>query len=164
MGQVAQVLIAVAIQFTFGLQFFVPMDILWRKLAPGISKEKHNMSQIALRAGCILIMGAVAAAVPKLDPFISLVGAIFFSFLGKYRSILDFHSVQLKSIDLLIFTIFFFTGLFVPAAVETIFRYPDDFGVYNIVLIKNLFLMVFSIIALATGSLVSIHEIASIYS
>lgn len=108
MGQVAQVLIAVAIQFTFGLQFFVPMDILWRKLAPGISKEKHNMSQIALRAGCILIMGAVAAAVPKLDPFISLVGAIFFSFLGKYRSILDFHSVQLKSIDLLIFTIFFF--------------------------------------------------------
>lgn len=84
MGQVAQVLIAIAIQLTFGLQFFVPMDILWRKLAPGISKEKHNMSQIALRAGCILIMGAVAAAVPKLDPFISLVGAIFFSFLGKH--------------------------------------------------------------------------------
>lgn len=92
MGQVAQVLIAIAIQLTFGLQFFVPMDILWRKLAPGISKEKHNVSQVALRAGCILIMGAVAAAVPKLDPFISLVGAIFFSFLGKH--ILIAHSFK----------------------------------------------------------------------
>lgn len=101
MGQVAQVLIAIAIQFTFGLQFFVPMDILWRKLAPGISKEKHNISQIALRAGCILIMGAVAAAVPKLDPFISLVGAIFFSFLGKNKQRTDsFFFVLLKYVRL----------------------------------------------------------------
>lgn len=56
------------------------------------------------------------------------------------------------------------TGLFVPAAVETIFRYPDNLGVCNIILIKNVLLMVFSIMALATGSLVSIHEIASIYA
>lgn len=70
--------------FTFGLQFYVPMDILWRKIGPRISKEKHNISQILFRAGIILIMGGVAAAVPKLDPFIGLVGAVFFSVLGKY--------------------------------------------------------------------------------
>lgn len=82
-AQVAQILIAVAILFTFGLQFYVPMNILWRKIGPSIPKNKHNISQILFRAGVILIMGAVAAAVPKLDPFIGLVGAVFFSILGK---------------------------------------------------------------------------------
>lgn len=82
-AQVAQVLIAVAILFTFALQFYVPCDILWRKLQPRIPKEKHNISQILFRAGLILIMGGVAAAVPKLEPFIGLVGAVFFSILGE---------------------------------------------------------------------------------
>lgn len=85
-AQVAQIAIAIAIQFTFGLQYFVPMDILWRKFSPKISKEKHNIAQIALRAVCVLIMGTVGVLVPKLDPFISLVGAVFFSFLGKMHT------------------------------------------------------------------------------
>lgn len=68
--------------FTFGLQFFVPMDILWRKIEPRIRKENHNLTQILLRSGIIIIMGGVSAAVPKLEPFIGLVGAIFFSILG----------------------------------------------------------------------------------
>lgn len=84
-AQIAQVLIAIAILFTFGLQFYVPMDILWRNIGPSIPKEQHNISQILFRAGTILIMGGIAAAVPKLDPFIGLVGAVFFSILGKYR-------------------------------------------------------------------------------
>lgn len=68
------------------------------------------------------------------------------------------------SIDQSFQFVYLFPGLFVPAAVETIFRYPDNLGVCNIVLIKNVFLMIFSILALATGSLVSIQEIASIYA
>lgn len=81
-AQVAQISIGVAILFTFGLQFYVPMDIIWRRLGPSIPKDKHNISQILLRAGIILIMGGVAAAVPKLEPFIGLVGSVFFSILG----------------------------------------------------------------------------------
>ena len=61
----------------------VPMDILWRKLSPRVSKEKHNITQIGLRAGCVLMMGVVAIIVPQLGPFIALVGAVFLSFLGK---------------------------------------------------------------------------------
>lgn len=83
LAQIAQVLIGVAILFTFGLQFYVPMDILWRRIGPSIPKDKHNVSQILFRAGIILIMGGVAAAVPKLDPFIGLVGSVFFSILGE---------------------------------------------------------------------------------
>lgn len=60
------------------------MDIMWKKLEPSIPKDKHNISQILFRAGIILIMGGVAAAVPRLEPFIGLVGAVFFSVLGKF--------------------------------------------------------------------------------
>lgn len=88
-AQVAQILIGIAILFTFGLQFFVPADILWREMAPRIPKEKHNMSQILFRTGLVLIEGGIAAAVPKLEPFIGLVGAIFFSILGKINFSLE---------------------------------------------------------------------------
>lgn len=134
LAEIAQVLIAIATLFTFGLQFYVPMDIIWRKVAPRISKDKHNISQICLRAGIIMIMGGIAAAIPNLNAFIGLIGAIFLSILG----------------------------LFVPAVVETVFRYPD-FGVGNWILIKNICLMVTAILALITGSYVSIHEIIAIY-
>lgn len=85
-AKAAQVLIAIAILFTFGLQFYVPIDILWRKIQQSIPKNRHNLSQILFRAGIIFIMGGVAAAVPKLDPFIGLVGSVFFSILGIFRT------------------------------------------------------------------------------
>jgi solute carrier family 36 (proton-coupled amino acid transporter) len=84
LAQIAQILIALAILFTFGLQFFVPNDIVWRRIQHRFAKEKHNITQILIRSGTILIMGAVAAAVPDLEPFIGLVGAVFFSTLGRF--------------------------------------------------------------------------------
>lgn len=83
-AKIAQVLIGLAVYFTFALQFYVPCDIIWRKLEIRIQKENHNVSQILLRTGLILIMGGIAAAVPELDAFITLVGAVFFSLLGKF--------------------------------------------------------------------------------
>lgn len=81
---IAQILIALAILFTYGLQFYVPTDILWRKIQHKIPKEKHNMSQILIRSGIIIVTGGIAAAVPDLEPFIALIGAVFFSILGKF--------------------------------------------------------------------------------
>ena len=74
---------AVAILFTYGLQFYVPNEILWKKISHKFDPKNHNISQILLRTGIILISGGVAAAVPDLEPFISLVGAVFFSLLGR---------------------------------------------------------------------------------
>ncbi|XP_059619423.1 proton-coupled amino acid transporter-like protein CG1139 isoform X2 [Phlebotomus argentipes] len=134
-AQTAQVLIALAILFTFGLQFYVPMDILWRKIENRIPKEKHNISQILIRTGIILICCAVAAAVPNLEPFISLVGALFFSTLG----------------------------LLVPAIVETVFRWPHDLGPLKFIFFKNVIVGLFALFALVAGSVVSIGEIIEIY-
>uniref|UniRef100_A0A1L8DEV4 Putative amino acid transporter n=1 Tax=Nyssomyia neivai TaxID=330878 RepID=A0A1L8DEV4_9DIPT len=133
-AQVAQILIAIAILFTFGLQFYVPMDILWRKIQHRIPKERHNLTQVVLRTGIILICSAVAAAVPNLEPFIALVGALFFSTLG----------------------------LLVPAIVETVFRWPHV-GPFKLILVKNIIVGAFALFALVAGSVVSIQEIIEIY-
>lgn len=83
LSQVAQYLIALAILFTFGLQFFIPMDILTKKLKEKIPKDKEHTYQVLIRTGIIILSAGIAAAVPDLEPFISLVGAIFLSTLGK---------------------------------------------------------------------------------
>lgn len=55
-------------------------------------------------------------------------------------------------------------GLFVPAVVQTVFLYPDSYGVANWKLWKNILLMIFALIALGTGSYASILDIVKMYS
>lgn len=129
-------LIALAILFTFGLQFFVPMDILWRKIQNRFAKDNHNRTQIILRTGIIFIMGAIGVAVPNLDPIISLVGAVFFSVLG----------------------------ILVPAVIETVYVHGCGSSNFGWILVKNIILGAFSIFALVSGSIVSIEEIIKEYS
>ncbi|CAO1407954.1 unnamed protein product [Diamesa hyperborea] len=134
---IGQVLIGLAIMFTFGLQFFVPMEILMKKLEPKIAKDKRNVYEIAIRTGIMVLMAAIAILVPNLEPFISLVGAIFFSSLG----------------------------LFVPAFVETIFLHSyGGHGRFNWKLYKNIFIMIFAMLALISGGFASILEIIHGYS
>lgn len=58
----------------------------------------------------------------------------------------------------------FLTGLFVPAVVETISRYPNNLGYANWIFLKNGFLMIFSVLALIAGSYISINDIIKIYT
>jgi len=78
----------------------------------------------------------VALLVPKLEPFISLVGAIFFSILG----------------------------ISIPAVVETISCWESHLGTLNWRLWKNLLLILFSLLALIFGSWISILDIMAIYN
>lgn len=130
----AQVLVAFAILFSVGLQFYVPADILWRKVQHRFSKERQSFAQRAVRTGIILGMGVVAIAVPNLDPIIGLVGALFLSILG----------------------------FFLPPVIETVYLWPN-MGKWNWILIKNVILALFSVVAIVTGSLVSIQAIIKEY-
>lgn len=58
---------------------------------------------------------------------------------------------------------FHFTGLFIPAVVETIFRYPDNLGFGNWIMIKNGLVIVFAVLSLVTGSFFSLKEILLSY-
>lgn len=77
-----QYLIAFGILFTFGLQFYIPTDILWRKVSNKIKEKHHNIAQIGMRLVLVLLMSGVCMAIPDLEPFIGLVGAVFLSLLG----------------------------------------------------------------------------------
>lgn len=136
LADAAKLLMALAILFTYGLQFYVPNDILWRKISHRFDEKNHNISQICLRTGIILISGGIAAAIPDLEPFISLVGAVFFSLLG----------------------------IFVPSFVETVYLWPDRLGFCKWRLVKNTILCICSILALVLGATVSINSIINMYT
>lgn len=131
-----QILIGLAILFTFGLQFYIPMEIILKKLEARLAKHR-NMSEIGLRTFIMIIMAALAIAIPDLEPFISLVGAVFFSSLG----------------------------LFVPAFIEIVYLQTNgSFGPMRWLLWKNILLMVFSVIAMFAGAFVSIKHIIDSYT
>lgn len=132
-AQVVQVLIALAVFFTYNVFVYVPMDFLWtRLLSSKVSGTvPRNLCQIFLR--CAFVMGTVgvAAAVQKLDAIIGLVGSICFSTLG----------------------------LLIPAIVETILRWDGGLGAFNWRLIKNTLLAILAIFALVSGSVQSIQQL-----
>lgn len=131
-----QVLIGLAILLTIGLKFYIAMDILLKKLENKIAKTR-NVSEIAIRCGMMILMGGFAVAVPELGPFISLVGAVFHSTLS----------------------------IFVPALIEIVLLQTNGgHGLMNWKLWKNIFLMLFSVVALISGSFVSIRDIVALYS
>jgi len=81
-AQVVKILYAVAISFSYGLQYFVPTAIVWQSIEPKVPKAYSNIVQTAFRITVVICTVAVAIAVPNLGPIISLVGAICFSTLG----------------------------------------------------------------------------------
>lgn len=132
---IGQLLVAIAILFTFGLQFYIAIDILLRKLMTNVTKSR-NLWETAIRTAALIIMGGIATAIPDLEPFISLVGALFFGSLG----------------------------LLAPPVIETVFALSfGGFGKYNWILWKNVVLVIFSLIAIFAGVFTSIEGIIDIY-
>ncbi|XP_063975258.1 proton-coupled amino acid transporter-like protein pathetic isoform X2 [Diachasmimorpha longicaudata] len=136
MAQVVKILIALAILFTYALQYFVPLEIMCASVRPRFSHRFVGIGETCFRTFMGLVTIAVALAVPNLEPFISLVGAIFFSFLG----------------------------ISIPAVVETISCWESHLGTFYWRLIKNIFLFAFSLFALFTGTWVSLVDIIHSYS
>lgn len=131
-----QCLIGVAILFTFGLQFYIPTEILLKKIGHKLSKSRE-LYETLIRTGIMILMGALAVAIPNLEPFISLVGAVFFGTLG----------------------------LLVPAFIEIVFYQENGgFGALQWKLWKNVFLILFSLVAMFAGAFVSVKEIIKIYT
>ncbi|XP_053600553.1 proton-coupled amino acid transporter-like protein CG1139 isoform X1 [Plodia interpunctella] len=119
----AKVLIAVAVFFTYCLQMYAPMEIIWTRIQIKISKTYHNLGQICLRTFSVILTVVLAVVVPDLSLLISLVGAIFFSTLG----------------------------LLIPAVVQTVHKWERGLGRWNYILWKNIMLLIFYFIVLISG-------------
>ncbi|XP_014210520.1 proton-coupled amino acid transporter-like protein pathetic isoform X2 [Copidosoma floridanum] len=134
LAQSVQILIGLAVYCTFGLQFYVCLDIAWSGVKERFQK-KPIFANYVLRT--VLVIGAVflAIAVPTIAPFIGLIGAFCFSILG----------------------------LIIPVFIETVTYWDIGFGKFNWVAIKNVVICVIGLLALFFGSKSSIEEIVQVF-
>lgn len=54
LAQSVKLMIAIAIFFTFTLQFYVPMSIIWKGIQHKIAPEKQNWTEYALRVALVV--------------------------------------------------------------------------------------------------------------
>ncbi|XP_077286825.1 proton-coupled amino acid transporter-like protein pathetic [Arctopsyche grandis] len=130
-AQVAKIFIIIAILFTYPIQFYVSADITWKYVEPLAKKNCKKIIKIALLTIGVLFTVCIGAALPKIDAIIELVGAIFYSTLG----------------------------LFVPALIETLYKWENDLGRLKWILWKNILIMIFASVALVCGVTHAISEI-----
>ncbi|GAB0090005.1 proton-coupled amino acid transporter-like protein CG1139 [Sergentomyia squamirostris] len=130
LAQSVKLMIAISIFLTYSLQFYVPMEILWKNLK-GNFNEHRNAAEYSLRIGLVILTVGIAAAIPNLGPFISLIGAVCLSTLG----------------------------LIFPSVIEIVTYWENGMGRYNWRLWKNILLIIFGVVGFLTGTYVSIIEI-----
>lgn len=132
----AKILVAIAVFFTYFLQMYAPMDIMWIRLKGRVSQRFQNEGQILMRSLSVLLTVILAVAVPDLELLIGLVGAIFFSTLG----------------------------LFIPAIVQTVHKWDRGLGKCSYILWKNVILIFFYLLVLISGCYSAVTAIISRYS
>ncbi|XP_058829715.1 proton-coupled amino acid transporter-like protein CG1139 [Topomyia yanbarensis] len=126
-----QLLAALAILLTTGLYYYVPMEILWLKIGHKVPASRESLAQILIRLGIVVVMMGFALTVPELELFIGFVGSIGSATLA----------------------------LLTPITLDTIYRWPTDFGWMQWRLVKNVILGLFGGFILVVGTYFSVQDI-----
>lgn len=133
-AQIVKLLIALAVYCTFGLQFYVCLEIGWNSIKEKFTKRPLMVNYV-MRTVLVTAAVLLAVAVPTIGPFVGLLGAFCFSILG----------------------------LLIPVFIEMITYWDQGFGKYNWVIIKNVIVCLFGMMALIFGSKDAIIEIIKMY-
>nr|AUZ41739.1 glutamine transporter 1 [Diaphorina citri] len=135
LAQSVKLMIAVAIFLTYALQFYVPMEIIWKNVKHRFTAQP-TVAEYVIRISLVVFTVGVAAAIPDLGPFISLVGAICLSTLG----------------------------LMFPSFIELIVCWDNPgLGTLNWRLWKNLLIISFGVLGFVTGTYTSIDEMMTMW-
>ncbi|XP_017955143.1 proton-coupled amino acid transporter-like protein pathetic isoform X2 [Drosophila navojoa] len=134
-AQAVKVLIALAVYCTFGLQFFVCLEIVWDGIKERCTKRPIFVNYV-LRTVLVTAAVVLAVSVPTIAPFMGLIGAFCFSILG----------------------------LIFPVIIELVVHWDSGFGPGNWILWKNIIIMLCGVAALIFGSLSAIQDIMKVYS
>uniref|UniRef100_A0A182KFZ4 Amino acid transporter transmembrane domain-containing protein n=1 Tax=Anopheles christyi TaxID=43041 RepID=A0A182KFZ4_9DIPT len=129
------VLSAVAVLFSIGLIFYVPTEIAWKKLHTKVPKQWSGLAQSGLRLAMLGVNIAAACGIPHLGTFMGLLGAVLNPILA----------------------------LWIPIVVDTVYRWPNDFGRLRWRLVKNFALSCFGLFLLVTGTISSVKNIIELY-
>ncbi|XP_067001806.1 proton-coupled amino acid transporter-like protein pathetic [Anabrus simplex] len=134
-AQSVKILIALAVFCTYGLQYYVCLEIAWNGLKHRYPKNPLLMEYV-IRTALVTASVALAVAVPTIGPFIALIGALCFSILG----------------------------LVVPALIEIVTFWEHGLGPGRWRLWKNFLMIAFGFMALSFGSYTSILAIIEEYT
>ncbi|XP_062608737.1 neutral amino acid uniporter 4-like isoform X1 [Saccostrea cucullata] len=77
LSRLTKITFVVSVFVTYGLQFYVPVNILWPKIEHRLSSSKaRSVGNIIFRISLILFTGVIAMVIPHLDLLIALIGAM----------------------------------------------------------------------------------------
>lgn len=133
-AKVVKVLIGLAVFCTFGLQFFVCLEIAWNGIKDRCKKNPRLYNYI-LRTILAIFAVLIAIAVPTIGPFMGLIGAFCFSILG----------------------------LLFPVLIETVTFWDQGFGRFHWKVWKNIAVTIIGVLALIFGTESAIRDIAKLY-
>ncbi|GJQ79453.1 hypothetical protein Trydic_g16308 [Trypoxylus dichotomus] len=133
LAKCVNILYSLAIFISYGLQGYVPVQIMWEtyivKHLQNTSSKVQLLYEYILRIVAVIITFILAASIPLLGLFISLFGAFCLSALG----------------------------IAFPAIMEICVNYSDNLTKWC--LIKNLLLIIFGVVGLLAGSYSALSEI-----
>ncbi|CAH1119692.1 unnamed protein product [Phaedon cochleariae] len=133
-AQVCKIMLALAIFISHSLQMYPAIDIIWiQYLKPRMEKNEHQaIFEYATRTFLVFVCFCLAVAIPYVDLFISLVGAVSLSVLG----------------------------LAFPAIIDLSTHWYSLKGARGFVIIsKNCFIILFAISGLIVGTSTSLEKI-----
>ncbi len=132
----AKIFIAIGV-LLFGLIFYISMQIIWVRIGPKIKgRSRKNFYQILIRLLMAVVMALLAILIPNLQIFISLFGTFCSSTLS----------------------------FFIPILIETIYLYPNGYGIFRWKLIVNSILFCLYVLVLVSGSYENVIAIMKLYS
>lgn len=77
LSRLTKITFVVSVFVTYGLQFYVPVNILWPKIEHRLSSPRaKSVGNVVFRILLILFTGAIAMVIPHLDLLIALIGAL----------------------------------------------------------------------------------------
>ncbi|KAK7790535.1 hypothetical protein R5R35_011941 [Gryllus longicercus] len=138
LAQSVKIMFAIAIFITYALQCYVPVEIIWgsylSKKFEKSSPRKQIFYEYVLRTMIVLVTFLLAAAIPQLELFISLFGALCLSALG----------------------------ISFPAFIEICLLWPKKaFGRFKWILWKDIILLICGLFALIIGTYTSLRDIVA---
>lgn len=133
LAQSVKLAFAVAIFISYALQCYVPVEIIWNQYLKNHLEDSKNklLVEYVLRTVLVILTFLLAVAIPRLELFISLFGALCLSALG----------------------------LAFPAIIEMCVSWPDKLGKYSYILWKDIFLIILGIVGLVVGTYTSVYDI-----
>ena len=133
-AQVVKIFIGLAVFCTYGLQWFVCLEIIWDALKERFQK-KAVLAEYIVRVILVAATVLLAVAVPTIGPFIGLIGALCFSILG----------------------------LILPCFIECVTFWEDGLGPGKWRLWKNIIISIFGAVVLVFGTIDSVEGIMNVY-